>query len=66
VEAIASLAERLPEHLIEHNLGDLPKVVDPRAVQQSHLSVGEIARTIETNGCWMVLKQIETDSTYRQ
>lgn len=61
---MAGLAERLPAATIEHNLGDLPTVVDPDAVERSDLPVGEIARTIETNGCWMVLKNIEHDSDY--
>lgn len=61
---MAELAERLPAEKIEHNLGDLPTVVDPDAVERSEQPVGEIARGIETNGCWMVLKNIELDGTY--
>jgi hypothetical protein len=64
LESVARLAERLPEDRIEHNLGDLPRIADPRAVRQSDLPVGEIARTIDTNGCWMVLKNIELDADY--
>ncbi len=64
LEAVAGLAEGLPEASIEHNIGDLPKVVDPNAVEQSELPPGEIARTIDTNGCWMVLKNIEQDPRY--
>jgi JmjC domain len=64
IEAVASLAERLPEASIEQNLGDLPTVIDPSAVQRSDSSPGEIARGIETNGCWMVLKNIERDDDY--
>jgi hypothetical protein len=65
VEAIAQLAERLPEDRVEHNQADLPKVVDPNAVQRVDLPVGEIARGIESNGCWMVLKNIERDPAYK-
>ena len=65
LEAVARLAERLPAASIEHNKGDLPKIVDPNAVEQSDLPVGEIARTIDTNGCWMVIKNIEQDAAYR-
>ena len=64
IESVAALAERLPEDRIEHNLGDLPKVANPDEVRQSDLPVGEIARTIDTNGCWMVLKNIELDPDY--
>jgi hypothetical protein len=64
IESIARLAERLPEDRVEHNVGNLPKVVDDDAVERSDLPVGEIARGIETNGCWMVLKNIERDEEY--
>ena len=66
VEAIARLAERLPEERVEHNLANLPKVVDPDAVERRDEPVGEIARNIETNGCWMVLKNIESDPEYKR
>jgi len=67
VEAIAELADALPEQQVEHNLGRLPLVVaDPDAVQRAELAPGEVARGIETNGCWMVLKNIEADPGYAQ
>lgn len=65
VDAVAGLAERLPADGIEHNLADLPTVVDPQAVRRSDRPVGDIAREIETNGCWMVLKNIERDPAYK-
>jgi hypothetical protein len=65
LEALAVLAESLPERSIERNRGDLPSIVDPDAVEQAPLSPGEVARTIETNGCWMVLKNIEQDPGYK-
>lgn len=65
VESIATLAERLPESSVEHNLANLPKVADPNAVIRRDEPVGEIARNIETNGSWMVLKNIEVDSDYK-
>jgi hypothetical protein len=66
VESIARLADRLPAASVEHNLGNLPVVLGsgtppPRLDQ----SPGEVARGIETNGCWMVLKNIEADAEYR-
>jgi len=66
VEAIAQLAELLPADRVEHNLANLPKVVDPRDVRRSGEPVGDIARGIESNGCWMVLKNIELDPRYRE
>jgi Cupin superfamily protein len=66
VESIATLAERLPEDRVEHNYADLPTVADPNAVQKSDQPVGEVARTIDSNGCWMVLKNIERDPDYKR
>ncbi|MGI8728628.1 MAG: transcriptional regulator [Solirubrobacteraceae bacterium] len=64
VEAIARLAERLPHDRIEHNLGDLPLVLGRSDAPRASLPPAEIARGIETNGCWMVLKNIEADAQY--
>jgi hypothetical protein len=64
VEAIAELAELLPESKVEHNLGNLPVVVAPGEEQRAELSPGAVARGIETNGCWMVLKNVEADLRY--
>lgn len=66
VESVAELAERLPKDRVEHNYADLPTVADPNAVRSSDQPVGEIARTIDSNGCWMVLKNIELDADYKQ
>jgi len=65
LESLAVLAESLPAASIEHNRGDLPSVIDPDSVERSALSPGEIARTIDSNGCWMVLKNIEQETAYR-
>jgi hypothetical protein len=67
IEALAELADFLPSDLVEHNLSDLPKVLEARDRQLQTLdqSPGEIARGIETNGCWMVLKEIEHHPAYR-
>jgi Cupin superfamily protein len=40
-------------------------VTNPDEIERSDQPVGEIARSIETNGCWMVLKNIEQDDTYK-
>lgn len=67
VDSVADLAEELPADSVEHNLGNLPTIVDPDdpdAVERSELPVGEIARTIDTNGSWMVLKNIEQSRAY--
>lgn len=66
MEAIARLAETLPEDRIEQNTGKLPTVVAHDEVQRENLPSGDVARGIETNGCWMVLKNIEQHPDYRR
>jgi len=66
VEAVAKLAEALPGDSIEHNRGDVDAVVADGAVPVIDENPGEIARKIETNGCWMVLKNIEQVPAYKQ
>lgn len=67
VDAVAKLAGELPEKDVEHNQGakaDL--VVGSAGVASLDESPEEIARNIETNGCWMVLKQIQQIPAYDQ
>ncbi len=64
VESLARLAETLPAGNVEHNEGDL-SIVSGSDVARSAMPVGEIARTIESNGQWMVLKWIETVGEYK-
>ena len=66
LEALAELADSMPEGQVEHNLGDLPEALTEDKRPQADLSPGEIARGIETNGCWMVLKRIEHDPRYKE
>jgi hypothetical protein len=66
VEAVAKLAEQLPAEEIEHNRGDIPTVVSSEEVQVLDDSPGEIARNIDSNGCWMVLKHIERVPAYHR
>lgn len=63
--AIAELAESLSAGQVEHNLGQVPELLPDGEAPRADLSAGEIVRTIETNGCWMVLKRIESDERYR-
>jgi Cupin superfamily protein len=65
VEAVAELAEQLPERNVEHNQGaSAGTVVGTAGVASLDEKPGEIARGIETNGCWMVLKKIELVPAY--
>jgi hypothetical protein len=66
VESIARLADRIPADSVEHNRGDVPEVLAGGEAPREDLSPGEIARGIETNGCWMVLKHIEQDPEFKR
>ena len=63
-EALAALAERLPSDRVEYNRGDLPLGIRPEETPQNGLSIGETIRGIDSNGSWMVLKNVERDRLY--
>lgn len=63
-EALAVLAERMPVDRIEYNLGSLPLGVRPEDTPDNGLTVGETIRTIDRNGSWVVLKNVERDPEY--
>ena len=65
VERVAQLADALPEASVEHNLGKVDKFVPTGEAPRLDATPGEIARGIETNGCWMVLKNIEQDPAFK-
>lgn len=65
-EALAQLAERLPTDRIEYNLGDLPLGVRPEDTPVNGLSIGETIKGIDTNGSWMVLKNVERDQLFKK
>ncbi|QGP77877.1 cupin-like domain-containing protein [Sphingobium sp. CAP-1] len=64
LDALAALAERMPASSVEYNLGKLPLGVRPEDTPSNGLSLGETIRTIETNGSWAVLKNVERDPAY--
>ena len=64
LERLAVLADALPERQVEWNRGDLAIGMDPGAVPQNGLTPGATVRSIETNGSWMVLKNVEADPDY--
>jgi hypothetical protein len=66
VEAVAALADRLPAATVEHALAKGIGVVVPGGATTLDASPGEVARGIESNGCWMVLKHIEQDPQYKR
>lgn len=64
LDALAALAERMPADAVEYNLGSLPLGVRPEDTPANGLTLGETIRTIETNGSWAVLKNVERDAAY--
>lgn len=62
---LIALSERLPASVIEHNKGDLPIGIGQHDVPKHSLTVAETIRSIEENGSWMVLKDIQLDPTYK-
>lgn len=66
LDAIADLAEFLPEDGIEHNLGQIPELLPDGEAPKLDLSPGEIVRTVESNRSWMVLKRIERNPAYKE
>lgn len=65
LEALATLAEGLPESQVEYNPGNVPIGILPEDLPSNGLSIGETIRTIDSNGSWAVLKNIETVEAYR-
>ncbi len=64
LDALASLAAWLPDRHVEHSRGDLAVDQNPDAIERVALTPAEIVRTIADNGCWMVLKKVDTDPAY--
>ncbi len=63
--ALARLGEALPTEQVEYNPGDVPIGIRPEDVPSNGLSIGETIRTIDSNGSWAVLKNIESEVPYR-
>lgn len=63
LEALAQLAESLPDASIEYNRGDLPIGVDGKP-ERPAISIGETIRHIAETGSWAVLKNIEQNPLY--
>lgn len=65
LESLGRLADFLPEEKVEHNRADVPEILPSGEAERLDATPGEIARGIETNGAWMVLKHIEDHPDYR-
>ncbi len=63
LEALAQLAEALPETSIEYNRGDQPLGVDGKP-DATGIPIGRTIRQIEQTGSWAVLKNVEQHPDY--
>lgn len=65
LEAIAELADRLPASAVEHHRADLPDLLPGGgAPQLAGVTPGDMVRGMDSNGCWLVLWNIEQDRDY--
>ncbi len=65
LESLVALSTRLPSAKVEYNVGTIDIDMHDKLTPQNGLSVQETIRRIETCRSWMVLKNVETDPTYR-
>ncbi len=65
-DALIDLATGLPSKSVEYNPARLPIGIDPHNIPPPRLGIAEAIRTIEDNGYWMVIKNIEQHPQYRQ
>ncbi len=61
---LADLAAALPESSVEHNIGSLPHVLADGNAPKLDMGVHDVVSGIETNGAWVVLKNVEQDVRY--
>lgn len=62
LERLADIAAQLPAELVEYNRGDLPVGQRPDQTPGNGLGIAETIRSIEENGSWMVLKNVERNA----
>jgi Cupin superfamily protein len=66
LESLGQLADFLPDDRVEHNRADVPEILPTGEAEKLDATPGEIARGIQTNGAWMVLKHIEQHPDYNR
>ena len=66
LEALAELAEALPEQSREYNRADLPVGLNGIVPPSNGLGIGETIRRISETGSWAALKNIEVVPAYRE
>ncbi|MBS0254055.1 MAG: cupin-like domain-containing protein [Proteobacteria bacterium] len=65
IEALASLAEALPEASVEYNAADQPIGISGKP-EPTGVPIGETIRTIERSNSWAALKNIEQVPAYAE
>jgi hypothetical protein len=63
-DALSARAADWPEPWLEHHRADLPFVLPNGKTDQLAVSAGEVVRDIDSNGCWVVLWQLEHSPRY--
>lgn len=64
LDALAVLAEALPDRSVEYNRADLPIGLNGEKAPANGLGIGDTIRSIATSGSWAALKNIEQNPTY--
>jgi len=64
LDALAELAEHIPEDSVEYNRGDLPVGIDGKP-DSNGLTIGETIREVAKNNSWAALKNIEQSPAYK-
>lgn len=64
LDALADLAEQLPQASVEYNRGDLPVGIDGKP-GATGLTIGETIRKVAKANSWAVLKNIEQAPAYK-
>lgn len=65
LDSLVALARALPENQMEYNSGDLPVGQSPEATPKNGLSIEQTIQSIQDNGSWMVLKNVQTMPAYQ-
>ncbi|MBS1985304.1 MAG: cupin-like domain-containing protein [Bdellovibrionales bacterium] len=63
---LVDLARTLPAASVEYNAGDVPVSLDPTQTPRTGLSPEETVRRIRECRSWIVLKNVQQDSAYRE
>jgi hypothetical protein len=64
LDALARMAEALPNHSVEFNRADLPLGLNGEKAPGNGICIGETIRNIATSGSWAALKNIEQNPAY--